>query len=90
MQGIARGQQSASCPIHCCRLPELVHNRFTTLSPSTVSPPPSPSFPPDYVRPTLMWLESRGKANLNALVQRYSLEGKLACLTERVEGCPKR
>lgn len=44
----------------------------------------------DYVRPTLMWLESRGKANLNALVQRYSLEGKLACLTERVEGCPKR
>ncbi|KAL4440448.1 hypothetical protein ABPG75_003449 [Micractinium tetrahymenae] len=44
----------------------------------------------DYVRPTLMWLESRGKANLNALVKRYSLDGRLSCLTERVEGCPKR
>ncbi|KAL4431781.1 hypothetical protein ABPG77_002997 [Micractinium sp. CCAP 211/92] len=42
----------------------------------------------DYVRPALMWLESRGKANLNALVQRYSLNGTLSCLTERVEGCP--
>lgn len=27
----------------------------------------------DFVRPTLMWLEARGKANLTALVNQYSL-----------------
>ncbi|PRW59841.1 hypothetical protein C2E21_1509 [Chlorella sorokiniana] len=44
----------------------------------------------DYVRPTLMWLEQRGNANLNALVQQYSLNGTLRCLNESVEGCGLR
>ena len=34
-----------------------------------------------------MWLESKGKKNLNSLVKQYSLDGKISCLTERREGC---
>ena len=36
----------------------------------------------DYVRPTLVWMEAGGRANLSALVQQYSLNehiGALAC-----------
>ena len=42
----------------------------------------------DYVRPTLMWLEAKGRANLAALVDQFSLNGTLRCLTETQEGCP--
>ena len=42
----------------------------------------------DFVRPTLMWLEKKGRANLQSLVRRYSYENDgLRCLTERREGC---
>jgi len=44
----------------------------------------------DFVRPTLEWLEKRGKADLDALVKKYDLKGNLRCLTERREGCPRR
>lgn len=42
----------------------------------------------DFVRPTLMWFEAKGQADLNALVKQYSLNGNLRCLTEYKEGCP--
>jgi hypothetical protein len=42
----------------------------------------------DHVRPTLMWLEARGRANLTALVNQYSLNQNIACLSEWREGCP--
>ncbi len=41
----------------------------------------------DYVRPTLVWLEKKGKADLDALVKQYDLHGNLRCLTENQEGC---
>lgn len=34
----------------------------------------------DFVRPTLMWLEARGKANLTALVNQYSLNQNIGAL----------
>jgi hypothetical protein len=34
-----------------------------------------------------MWLESKGKQDLNAMVDEYSLQGKISCLTEDKEGC---
>ncbi len=36
------------------------------------------------------WLEQRGNANLNALVQQYSLNGTISCLNESTEGCARR
>lgn len=50
-------------------------------------PEPRPSSPP-IVSPR--WLEQRGNANLNALVQQYSLNGTLRCLNESTEGCGRR
>ena len=45
----------------------------------------------DFVRPTLMWLEAKGKgATLNSLVKKFSLNGNLRCLTESTEGCLSR
>ena len=49
----------------------------------------------DYVRPTLMWLEARGRPaggeTLASLVAKYGLEASgLSCLTEDTEGCAAR
>ncbi|PSC68342.1 heat shock 70 kDa 17 isoform A [Micractinium conductrix] len=42
----------------------------------------------DFVRPSLAWFESGGRANLDKLVKDMDLKGNIRCLTERVEGCP--
>jgi hypothetical protein len=39
------------------------------------------------VRPTLIWLEKGGRQNLTTLVNQYSLNGKISCLSEHYEGC---
>jgi hypothetical protein len=41
----------------------------------------------DHVRATLAWLETGGRANLNALARKYSLNDNIACLNEYREGC---
>lgn len=44
----------------------------------------------DFVRPTLIWLDNKGKTGqvgLNSLVKKYDLQGNLRCLTEKREGC---
>ena len=41
----------------------------------------------DCVRPTLMWLEAKGKADLAALVHQFNLYENIRCLTEYREGC---
>ena len=40
----------------------------------------------DFVRPTLMWLESKGRSDLNTLVRQYSVGSRISCLTEWNEG----
>ena len=43
----------------------------------------------DYVRPSLLWLASKGKLNMSTLVANYSTaQSGIACLTESTQGCP--
>lgn len=53
---------------------------------------PDPPSAPPRLNPTVScrWLEQRGNANLNALVQQYNLNGTLRCLNESTEGCGRR